>query len=374
MPTSPYELARSLRRVRTRQGLRLEDVSARTGLPFHQLQAIETGTFDVATDRVAVLRTLRRYADFLGLPGDRYVLVLVDHWPPPPPVGGASASPATQIVAIHTGPVPTGVVPGPGPSTGPATGVLPARPSPQPVLTGGTAATGMLPVGAVGSQALGIGLHDTGITAAVPSPRSTPYQTGPTSRTPVLLRLLVALVALALVVGVAGLLIHHFEPRWLSSIGITAKSPATASPPGTSTASPPGTSTASPASTPKRSGTTGGSKTKSTGKATMTVDKTSSSSATFVVTAPTFTVKVAVPSSDSWVQVKGPATSPTTSSVLFSGLLTAGQSKSFVVQSKLTVTIGSVAALISVSVGNTLVGSYDSTVAPFAMTFQTATS
>jgi hypothetical protein len=232
----------------------------------------------------------------------------------------------------------------------------------------------MLPVGAVGSQALGIGLHDTGITAAVPSPRSTPYQTGPTSRTPVLLRLLVALVALALVVGVAGLLIHHFEPRWLSSIGITAKSPATASPPGTSTASPPGTSTASPASTPKRSGTTGGSKTKSTGKATMTVDKTSSSSATFVVTAPTFTVKVAVPSSDSWVQVKGPATSPTTSSVLFSGLLTAGQSKSFVVQSKLTVTIGSVAALISVSVGNTLVGSYDSTVAPFAMTFQTATS
>ncbi|MHB8220193.1 MAG: helix-turn-helix domain-containing protein [Acidimicrobiales bacterium] len=391
MPTSPYELARSLRRVRTRQGLRLEDVSARTGLPLHQLQAIETGAFDAVADRVAALRTLRRYADFLGLPGDRYVLVLVEHWPPPP-------TPPPQIVALHTGPPATGMVPeqgsafdpptgqlaGPG-SLGPTTSVLPAvGPSGSPTsVVAGAAVTGMIPAGPPGGQLPGAGLHDTGITAAVPATRPGMSHPRPAARTPLALRLLVALVTLAVVVGVAGLLIHRYEPRWLSSLGITAKS-----------------GTTGKSGTTAKSGTTGKSGTKGAGSggsskgrakgggpATMTVNKTSPNTATFLVKAPSFTVKVAVASSDSWVQATGQATgqatvpatgagagAPTSSSVLFSGVLTGGQSKVFTVQNALTVQIGSIAAQVYVSVGSTPVGSYDSTVAPFTMTFQTVTS
>lgn len=371
MPTSPYELARSLRRVRTRQGLRLEDVSARTGLPLHQLQAIETGAFDVVADRVATLRTLRRYADFLGLPGDRYVLVLVDHWPPPP-------SPPPQIVALHTGPVATGVVPEHGsgfdPATGqmvaagaigPATSVLPAQSA------SGSPATGVLPLGVPGRPVPGAGLHDTGITAAVPSNRSTPSRPEPVAGTPLLLRFLVILVTLALLVGVAGLLIHHYEPRWFSSLGIGATSGATATSSGSTTTK--GVTTGAKGGKPSvgsKRATSGGH------PATLTVDKTSASAATFSVNAPTYTVKVAVASSESWVQVTGPAGGPGTAapSVLFSGLLTAGQSKVFNVKSSLSVQIGSIAARVYVLVGSTQIGSYNPTAAPFTMTFQTTAS
>ncbi|MGH9092202.1 MAG: helix-turn-helix domain-containing protein, partial [Acidimicrobiales bacterium] len=127
MPASVPELARTLRRARTRQGLRLEDVSARTGLPLEQLQAIETGTVERIPDRVAILRTLRRYADHLGLPGDRFVLAAVDHWPTtlghpttvvavPPAAGavaGAVAGPSTVATVAGAGPARARHVPGP---------------------------------------------------------------------------------------------------------------------------------------------------------------------------------------------------------------------------------------------------------------------
>jgi len=36
---------------------------------------------DRLADRVETLQALRHYADFLGLPGDRYALLLIDLWP-----------------------------------------------------------------------------------------------------------------------------------------------------------------------------------------------------------------------------------------------------------------------------------------------------
>ena len=123
-PSSVPEVGRLLRRARTRQGLHLEDVAARTGLNLHQLEALETGTVDRIPDRVVVLQTLRRYADFLGLPGDRFVLAVVDHWPSPtaaPPVVPVAPRPvaavapaavaATTAVAVGPPSAPTGTVP-----------------------------------------------------------------------------------------------------------------------------------------------------------------------------------------------------------------------------------------------------------------------
>src|SRR5487761_1592506 len=74
------DVARSLRRERSRQGLSVKDVSTRTGIPVAQLRAAETGALNLP-DQLSTLKTVRRYADFLGLPGDRYALALLEHWP-----------------------------------------------------------------------------------------------------------------------------------------------------------------------------------------------------------------------------------------------------------------------------------------------------
>ena len=79
-PLSAREVGRSLRRARTTLGLSLKDVSERTGLPSELLRAAEVGTLD-ESDQLGTLRTVRHYADFLGLPGDRYALAVLECWP-----------------------------------------------------------------------------------------------------------------------------------------------------------------------------------------------------------------------------------------------------------------------------------------------------
>src|SRR5580693_4037220 len=111
MPASVSELARTLRRVRTRQGLRLEDVGARTGLPLDELERLESGEVGRLEDRVATVKALRVYANALGLSGDLYALSLVEHWP-----AARSSTPPAVAVGERRGPAvvadaPTATVP-----------------------------------------------------------------------------------------------------------------------------------------------------------------------------------------------------------------------------------------------------------------------
>ncbi len=80
-PISVPEMGRILRRARTRQGLRIEDVYDQIAIPVADLESLESGTIDRMPDRVQLLKALRRYAEFLGLPGDRFALTLIDRWP-----------------------------------------------------------------------------------------------------------------------------------------------------------------------------------------------------------------------------------------------------------------------------------------------------
>jgi len=73
-PASVPDLARVLRQARAARGLELDAVSAQTGIPLDQLYDLESGTVDRLPDRVAMLKALSRYAGFLNLPGDQFVM------------------------------------------------------------------------------------------------------------------------------------------------------------------------------------------------------------------------------------------------------------------------------------------------------------
>src|ERR1019366_233686 len=96
-PASVPDLARVLRQARTARGLELGSISEQTGIPLDQLQDLESGTVDPLPDRVAILKALSRYAAFLSLPGDQFVMTLVEHWPNAP-------TGAPPVVVVHDGP------------------------------------------------------------------------------------------------------------------------------------------------------------------------------------------------------------------------------------------------------------------------------
>ena len=154
----------------------MEDVSARTGLPLDQLDALEAGAVVRIPDRVAILKTLRRYADFLGLPGERFVVVVVDHWPVSSSVASSTTSYRPSPVAVAPAgtvahaPVDTGMVPM-------ATQVAPAGAAPPVAGRSAEPATHAVPVtvapaanGVHTTTAQVLAVPNTGVTPAVPSP------------------------------------------------------------------------------------------------------------------------------------------------------------------------------------------------------------
>ena len=345
LPASVPELGRNLRRARTRQGLRLEDVSLRTGLAVGQLEALEAGTVDRIPDRIGVLQTLRRYADYLGLPGDRYSLSLVDLWP--------AATAAAGPVVVVQAPATSSAIVGPGVARGIETGAVPViavsrSPAAAPAPAGAPASGPFGTAAVTGSEGVHsntaqvpLGLDDTGVVPVVPgADRSGPRPRRP--RAPLLLGLVVALVALAVVAGVAGLVIHQVEPKWLNSLGITHSRPPKAGPPHPVT--PPG--------------------------GVFAVASTSSTGATFDIRAPAFLVRVIPVGSASWMQ----ATDAQHVSPIFAGVLGSGQSKDFLVTQSITVEVGSPSAHVFVSVGSKVVGFYFPTAAPYTMTFHSVAS
>ncbi|HVX20808.1 MAG TPA: helix-turn-helix transcriptional regulator [Acidimicrobiales bacterium] len=362
LPSSVPELARTLRRVRTRQGLRLEDVSVRGGLPLAQLEALESGTVDRMPDRVATVKVLRGYADFLGLSGDQFALALVDIWPTVP-------SAQFPIAAVHgstgavppTGP-PTVAVPGIGAAGAPTgqvasvTAALPGTP-----LTGAWPTTGTHPTGGPSGVR---GLADTGVAPAVTGPPHRPRRRDRRSDrrdgAPLWLKGVVTVVVVAILVAAAGLIIQEVKPSWLRSLGIT-HAPAGGSGGSSGGGSGGGnTTTSSPRSTTSSA--------PPSGSGTLKPATTTATTATFDLRGATPTVAVAAVGNPSWVQV----TATGQADPLFSGILQAGQTQSFPVHQSLVVEIGSSAAHLSAAAAGKDLGSYIPTVAPYTLTFNAA--
>jgi len=348
IPGSIADMARMLRRARTRQGLRFEDVSLRTGLPVGQMEALEAGSINRIPDRVVVLKTLRRYADSLGLPGDRYVLALVECWPNPSatsPAGGGGEDPVRAAgVGVAAGAAVSRTTRPSRANAGAGAGTAVSRSS--SAVAAGSAAGGAKHIGGTSGSARGSSgrtggtlvddaepMVDTGTTPAV-RPATVPKERGP-----LLLRVTLIVLGIAVVVGLAGLVIHIFEPSWLDTLGIThgKKSPATHA-----------QTTSTPAAPP-----------------VFAVASTTPTGATFHVHSPTFLVRVLPTGTASWMQ----ATDIQHVSPVFAGVVGAGQEKDFLVNQSLTLEVGSSSAHVFVSVGSKTVGFYFPPAAPFTMTF-----
>jgi cytoskeletal protein RodZ len=337
-PASVPDLARVLWRARTARGLELPAVSQQTGIPVDLLQDLESGTVDRLPDRVTVLRALSRYAAFLNLPGDQFVMTLVEHWP-------ASSVPVT------TG-APTGVMSGPVTAVGTIT---PPAPSADDLST--RAVPVSVPAGPQLPSSVGLpifeGRHSS--TAQVPTVMADTGKTqairrgAPDGLGMVLVRSLIIVSAILIVVGTAWLVINRVHPQWLADLRLPHTNSAAVASSGGTTATTSKPSAAHP-KTPQ-----------------LQLVSATGNEATFSVTTSLFNVRVSAQGGDTWVQASGPLSNKP----VFAGILKSGQSQVVSANHQLVVQIGSTAARIAVQVDHRVIGTYVPPGAPFTMTFTT---
>ncbi len=144
LPASVPEIGHSLRLAREAADLTLTQAADRFGLRSTALEALEKVGIGPQHDRIETLRSLRTYANALGLPGDQYVLVAVEQWPagaPTPATNGDTA--VVPVVSISSAPAGGHAPAGAGAIwTSEATGVADAtttgvfEPVTRPVLVG----------------------------------------------------------------------------------------------------------------------------------------------------------------------------------------------------------------------------------------------
>jgi hypothetical protein len=343
LPQSVPELGRFLTRERTRQNLGIDEVSARTGLPQAMLEAFESGTVDRLPDQVQTVKALRGYADALGLEGNAYALLLIDLWPSyggGPPVVVVQGTSLSDVSAAGA---PGAVAPATAPTDGdtamvPISAAAAATAPPPPARTtvraapstvhrvGGTSDPGV-------AGAMPMVLADTGVTPAIPVAHR--------RRSPWALRVIVAVVVLALIVGIGGLALHHYKPQWLHDVGI-----------GSGPKSHPAATTSHHTTPP----------------AAFRLTHSTPTSATFAVRAPSFIVKVVAVGGSSWIQ----ASDAHHVNPIFSGEVAQNSQQLFTVHSSLTLQVGSQNARVFVSQGFKPLGFYFPQDAPFTLVFNRA--
>ena len=381
------QVGHSLRRARVSQGLAIRDAARAAGLTVDDAQALETGDPSRMPDQVHTVNLLRRYAQSLGLPADRYALALLDAWPTAAPRPGPTPRPAA-----NPQPAVTSSVPAPRPPADPEGGSTWVGDQPTGMLQSTNGApvagdqdhgtTGVYPAYDPASHAgpapeessPGAPTGDTGPTRVTrsteapghgPATVMTPVDTGPvvvsvldTGSTPavhthstaaparsrrgglILLRLTVALMLILVVVGGAALAIHHWRPQWLRSLEHN------------STNNPP----ASTAVTQSGGAASGGS---------ITQDSLSTTGATITVHGTNPKVSVSAVGGPSWVEVRAPGQS----NPVFAADIESGNQKTFDVQSSLQIQVGSSAARLAVSVDHSSQHTYAPATAPFTYTF-----
>lgn len=360
------DVARALRRARTTQGLRLDEVGQGAGVSVQDLRALEAAALDRFPDSLSALRAVRRSADYLGLPGDQLALILMERWPLRAARGTPSEEPTSTVPAIDAATVGvpaidaaplTGVVArdrrkrsrqallgaAAAAATGPGTSeVVLDEPTDQVVLGGAEKGrvedTQAVPLVTPEPPPARLRRHPGGDRRGIDGLRvKRPAAASAPDAPPAWLRVVVVAVVLAVLAGVTGIVVtnlHHGPSR-----------------------------TKSPAAATKK---TGGKSAAAAAKVTFTTAPTSATSADITVGASSFTVTIDAVGYAAWVQV----TSPTQSAPLFSGMLYTGQSHTFAVHSSVTVETGSVAGHATVSVAGRQVGTYTPSAAPFYMTFK----
>jgi hypothetical protein len=327
-PSVP-DIGRALRGARERADTSLEEAATRAGLSQHEVEALESGTVSRMRDRVDTLRSLRDYADSLGLPGNDYALALLDLWPSLEP---------TPVRAVDSGQVPVVSL-----SAAPAGGHSPA----------GDGATGVTDFSISGVVSpVGVDTYsETGAFAILETGELPAIRQAP----PSWLKGLVVVAAVLVVLGIFILAEHsHFTPwarsvradsdHWVHNGEVAA-----------------GLATNPPKVTHHQGGKSG----RPALPKVAIVENPSGAAATINVHATSFRVEVAAVKASSWFEV----TDSSQATPVFQQVLPAGQNMSFTVTRSLTVETGSGAARTYIFDGTTLIGYYIPQKAPFTVTF-----
>jgi hypothetical protein len=343
LPASVPDIGRSLRMARELADLSLPEAGGRTGLTSSSLEALETGNWGNQHDRIGMLRILRTYANSLGLPGDDYVLVAIEHWP------------SAEHPLTHSG--DTAVVPVVSISSAPAGGHSPAGPgSVWPGDANGVAdaaITGVIAPLPPGS-ALDTGRLRIVDTGQVPAVRNS---------APRFLKVLVTLSAILVALGGAALAEHAHIDGWAHDTRVTTshwvKDVKSALGFSTRPAKPAGHAT-----TGSTSPRTSGRPHTSTGHHLITyTTPPNGQGLTVKVAASSFTVKVVAVNGACWIQ----ATTAGQPTPTFAGDLLAGQTRDFTVTGSMTLETGSSAGRAFFYQGTKLIGYYFPTKVPFQM-------
>lgn len=339
----------------------MEEVAVRTGLAVSQLEALESGALPHIPDRVVILKTLRRYADALGLPGDRLVLALIDLWPSPGPGGVSSVAVPEAAMAGSFGTTSVGgLSAGNDPLVeGAATASLYAEfdTAAVPQVYEEDDPTASHPAG---PPPISGAFMDTGVTTAVGRPDRS--RSPRPKRAPLALRLLVAVVGIAVVLGTVGLIAYEVRPSWFHQLGFGQSTTATTS--AAPRPSSPATTAPTKPTTTHRSGV--GAKTPTA--SALTVASSASDSATVTVRGVNPTVRVEASGGDCWVSV----TSSQQSNPVFANVMSDGSHQDFPLGQSLVVQLGSGAGKAEVLQGSKVIGTYTPPNAPFTVTFTPA--
>ncbi len=329
------DIGRSLRLAREQSGLTTAEAATRAGLSTADVEGLESGTVGRLRDRVETLRSLRVYADSLGLPGNDYALAVIDLWPT-----------VAQLPA--RGP-DSGQVPVVSVTTAPAGGHSPATGAGWPLdhtgaadfsVTGVVSPLGALPLTDGAPHAVDHEpMVDTGEIPAVKQavPRS--------------LKILVGSAAVLVAVGIFTLLEHsNFSSwhkslqadtsRWWQDLKVDS---------GLAPKKAPHTATI-PAGTPPK---------------VEMVQNPAASSVTVNVHSTTFNVKMVAFKTPSWMQV----TNSEQAAPVYQQVMPGGGNAVFAVTHSLTVETGSPSARAYLYDGTTFIGFFFPTKAPYTMTF-----
>jgi hypothetical protein len=335
------DIGRSLRLAREQARLSTLEAADRIGLSRADVETLESGTVARMRDRVETLRALRAYANSLGLPGNDYVLAVLDLWP------NADQS----LTRIHD----SGQVPVVSVTSAPVGGHSPISDG----LTGVAdfSVTGVVsPLGANGAPLEGAALAEALRQGELAPANGVDHEpdTGELPRVrqsaPRALKVMVGLAAVLVAAGVFTLLEHsNFSAwhkdlsadttRWVKDVkqatGLSPKPKATAA--------------AAPGALPK---------------VVMKPDDANSRVAVNV-DASSFSVKVVAFKAASWIQV----TDSSQQAPIFQQVLASGANMTFPVTHAITIETGSPSARAYIYEGSTFIGFYFPDKAPFTMTF-----
>jgi hypothetical protein len=340
--TSPSveDIGRSLRLAREQARLSLEEAAAQAELSAAEAEALESGDPSRLRDRVETLRSLRLYAEALGLPGKDYLVALVDLWPAPG--------------VLTPRPGDSGQVPVVSVSGAPAGGHSPAYDGGWPselTRAADFSVTGV--ISPLGTLPVADGVRPS--TLATDDQLDTDADTGeiPAVRqgVPRALKVLVAFTVLLIGLGIFTLLEHsHFtawhksvqadSSRWFHDlkvdVGLSPKKahhgPAVA-----------------PGTPPK----------------VVITPNPNTSSVVVDVHASSFTVKMVAFKAPSWMEVNDSEQD----TPIYQQVMPGGANQTFTVLHSLTVETGSASARAYIYAGTTFIGYYFPTAAPYTLTF-----